>query len=48
MRSGHGVCTYADGKIYTGDWTNNKRNGQGTLKYPKGKTRAGNWVNDVY
>ena len=41
--NGHGTMEYANGRIYVGEWKNNKRHGQGTLSYPDGGIRKGIW-----
>ena len=33
---GYGVCEYTDGKVYLGEWRNNKQHGQGKISYADG------------
>ena len=48
---GKGTYTWANGNIYTGDWSAGKRNGEGTLiikSEKKDSIVAGIWENDKY
>jgi hypothetical protein len=43
-RQGSGTFTYADGKVFSGEWLQNSPNGRpGTLKWPDGSRFRGNW-----
>ena len=44
-RSGHGICTYDDGRIYNGNWANDFPSGQGTMTWPDGDKYEGQWIN---
>ena len=46
IRNGHGKCSYANGIVYIGEWSNNKRHGQGYQTWPDGRTYNGEWSND--
>ena len=46
--SGYGTLTLADGKVYYGNFENDKKNGEGFMTHPDGSTITGNWVDDVY
>ena len=39
--SGQGTHTFFDGRIYVGQWRDDKRNGQGTLTWPNGDKYVG-------
>lgn len=47
MRHGVGICTWADGSYYRGDWTQNRRHGKGCYLMFDGTKYEGSWVNDV-
>lgn len=38
-RCGYGVCRYEDGKVYMGEWKDNKYHGKGKLIYAEGDSR---------
>lgn len=38
--------TYEDGKIYEGEWKDNKRHGNGKLVFPNGASYEGEWKDD--
>ena len=44
--SGHGLYTYADGSVYTGNISNDIFEGQGTMTLPDGRVYSGNWANN--
>ncbi len=41
--NGKGVTIWPDGKIYTGEYTDDKKNGFGTFEWSNGKKYKGNW-----
>ena len=43
---GVGICTYADGSVYEGEWFADKRHGFGVLDYVNGDHFEGGWVED--
>ncbi len=44
---GKGVFYWKSGKIYEGEWKNNKMFGYGVLKWPDGKVFEGHFENDL-
>ena len=40
---GKGEYHWNDGRVYKGQWENEKRNGHGTLTYPDGTKKTGEW-----
>jgi hypothetical protein len=40
---GKGVFTWADGRIYNGDYFNDKKHGYGEFTWPDGKKYCGLW-----
>jgi hypothetical protein len=42
---GEGKMTYADGRVYTGQFRDGRANGKGTLTFPDGKVQSGEWEN---
>jgi hypothetical protein len=44
--SGYGTIMWRNGRSYTGNWRNNKRNGVGSLYYTDGKIAEGMWNDD--
>lgn len=42
-RFGKGVCKYANGDVYEGDWDNDKKEGKGVLKLAEGQIYLGEW-----
>ena len=44
--NGKGKYTWADGRYYSGDWVNNKREGSGEFKFSDGSLYKGDWVNN--
>lgn len=40
---GSGICRWADGRRYEGEYANDERNGQGTIYYPDGTSKSGIW-----
>lgn len=47
-RKGYGTYTHTDGRIFRGEWSDNKPNGKGELIFPNGKIITGDWVNGDY
>jgi hypothetical protein len=45
MKNGNGICTYANGDIYDGDWCDDQWHGQGTLTKNDGSVTNGVWDN---
>ncbi|CAK0896502.1 unnamed protein product, partial [Prorocentrum cordatum] len=43
LKAGHGVFTWTDGHVYTGQWDGGKQDGQGTMTSPDGTVRVGHW-----
>eukprot|EP01126_Amoeba_proteus_P038904 TRINITY_DN4077_c0_g1_i6.p1 TRINITY_DN4077_c0_g1~~TRINITY_DN4077_c0_g1_i6.p1 ORF type:complete len:230 (+),score=52.29 TRINITY_DN4077_c0_g1_i6:188-877(+) len=43
MKQGHGVCTYADGSMYQGEWMNNNWEGEGKFIDKDGNSFSGTW-----
>ena len=43
---GYGVCQYADGSKYVGNWLAGAKNGTGTITYDNGSTWEGEWKNN--
>ena len=41
VRQGKGVCTWADGSVYDGEWYDGMRQGKGTQTYTNGKIYVG-------
>ena len=42
--TGHGICKYADGAVYEGDWVDNKMHGIGKYTYANGTVdHDGEW-----
>ena len=41
---GKGLYTFANGKIYEGEFKNDLKEGYGVFKWPDGRIYAGNWV----
>jgi len=44
--NGHGSFRYKNGNLYTGQFSNGKRQGQGVLKFASGNRYEGDWKND--
>ena len=44
---GKGKLTFADGRVYEGDFRGGKRDGQGTMVFPNGNKYIGQWANDA-
>jgi hypothetical protein len=42
---GYGVFRFDDGRIYEGEYKNNRKNGFGVFKWPTKKWYEGNWLN---
>jgi hypothetical protein len=45
--SGKGVYKFANGDMYTGNFTNGKKNGVGKYNYANGDIYEGEWKNDL-
>ena len=43
--TGAGVATYSNGAVYTGLFSNGKRQGEGTMRYTNGAETSGTWIN---
>ena len=43
---GRGLCRFADGSYYDGEWNNGLRHGLGTYRFPDGTTYTGGWDTD--
>jgi hypothetical protein len=41
-----GTCTYANGKVYVGEFVNNRRHGRGKLEYAGGGVYEGQYIDD--
>jgi len=41
-----GVYNWSDGRIYKGEWKNNKMEGTGEFKWPDGRKYEGQYVDD--
>lgn len=46
IRHGRGKCTYRNGDVYEGEWTDDQRSGQGTMAYSNEDVYAGEWACD--
>ncbi len=44
-KQGKGTYNFPDGRIYTGQFSNNQPNGEGTMTYPNGQVQSGTFVN---
>ena len=44
---GQGIFTWSDGRIYKGEFQNNKKHGKGVYTYPDGKYYDGMWENGL-
>jgi hypothetical protein len=42
---GYGIYRWADGRVYYGEWKEDKHDGYGYTKYPDGKEYFGPWKN---
>ena len=45
-RDGKGICTYADGSVYDGQWSNGKRHGKGRYVLKGTIDYTGQWKED--
>ena len=45
---GRGVFTWCDGKIYDGEYVDDKKEGYGVFKWPDGKLYMGMWKDGVF
>ncbi len=43
MRHGEGKRTYADGRVYVGNWKEDKKHGKGKYTFANGDVYEGNW-----
>lgn len=41
---GHGVCAYADGRRYEGQWSRHQPEGYGTMQWADGRQFTGQWL----
>lgn len=41
--SGYGITTWIDGRIYEGEYLEDKKHGFGTFTWPDGRKYKGNW-----
>jgi hypothetical protein len=48
QKDGDGIYKYASGKVYDGEWENNKKHGQGTLTCVDGGKYSGLWKKGVW
>jgi len=46
-RNGYGLCRFADGSIYEGEWVDGKRHGVGVYANVRGDVYAGDWIGHV-
>ncbi|MDR2590467.1 MAG: hypothetical protein LBC71_05735 [Oscillospiraceae bacterium] len=46
--TGHRRFVLSDGRIYEGDWVNDRRSGRGVMTHPSGDIYEGEWRNDQY
>ncbi len=44
---GVGQFTWKDGRIYNGDYKNDKKNGYGVYEWPDGRKYKGRWVDGL-
>jgi hypothetical protein len=42
---GFGVHTWEDGRVYEGQYMNDKKHGHGKYRWPDGRVFEGEWVN---
>lgn len=42
---GVGTFSWADNRVYKGDYVNDKKHGQGTFEWPDGRSYVGCWEN---
>lgn len=42
---GSGLFTWADGRVYEGEYVDDKKEGQGIFTWPDGRKYDGAWVN---
>jgi len=42
-----GVCKYANGGKYDGQWVDDQKSGEGVYEYPNGDEYSGEWANDM-
>lgn len=43
--NGYGVFTWTDGRSYSGDYVNSKKEGNGVFRWSKGQKYDGQWLN---
>ena len=46
--TGRGICRWADGNSYEGDWVNDKMTGRGVYRLADGDSYEGDYVNDKW
>ncbi len=44
---GFGKYVWIDGKVYEGEWSNNKMHGRGKMTFPNGKSYEGGFIEDM-
>ena len=42
---GKGTFTWSDGRVYVGEYLNDKKDGKGEFKWPDGRSYDGKWKN---
>ncbi|MBD2772856.1 hypothetical protein ICL16_12425 [Iningainema sp. BLCCT55] len=47
-KHGKGLCIYATGYRYKGEYRNNQPNGRGVMLFPNGMRQEGIWVNGAW
>ena len=43
LREGQGECTFANGDVYSGEWSGDKTDGKGWMRYANGDVCEGGW-----
>ncbi|GHU22595.1 hypothetical protein FACS189472_15500 [Alphaproteobacteria bacterium] len=46
VKEGQGILVYADGGVYDGEWSGDRKNGKGTLTLVSGDGYVGEFVNN--
>ena len=41
--NGHGIFTWKDGRVYEGQYTDDKKHGPGEFRWPDGRVLKGKW-----
>jgi hypothetical protein len=44
--NGEGICSWSDGKIYSGNWLDNMKHGKGCYKWEDGRMYCGDYERD--